>query len=243
VGRAAWSVVVVACVVVACGSSDGGGGSSSSSSSGSAGAPPPSSTFSGEVVQGVITYYDTADGSGNCGFDPSPNDLDVAAFDAADYAKSATCGECVKISGPKGTLTVRIVDQCPDCDAHHLDLAPSAFEKIADKAAGRVNVTYQAVACNVQGNIQYHFKDGSSQYWTAIQLRNHRIPIAKLEYQKGGAYVAMERQDYNYFVEASGVGVTSGLKVRVTSADGQTLEDTLQEVTANKTFDGAAQFH
>lgn len=232
---------MVGCVVVACGSSSDDGGSSGKSSS--SGNPPPTSTFSGEVVQGIITYYDEADGTGSCSFDATPNDLDVAAFDLADFAKSATCGECVKISGPKGTITVRIVDSCPPCQDHHLDLSPSAFEKIADKAQGRVNVTYQAVACNVQGNVQYHYKDGTSQYWTAIQVRNHRIPISKLEYQKNGAYMEMQRQDYNYFVDENGVGETpNGLKVRVTSADGQVLEDTIPEVVAEKTYDGAGQF-
>jgi expansin (peptidoglycan-binding protein) len=238
VRRVVVSAVAMCGALVACGSSDGSGAGSSASGSGGIGI-----VFSGQVTQGVATYYDTADGSGNCGFDPSPNDLDVAAFDTADYAGSAACGECVRITGPKGDVTVRIVDSCPDCDAHHLDLSPSAFAKMADKAAGRVDVTYQSVACDVQGPIQYHFKDGSSQYWTAIQLRNYRIPVTKLEYQKSGAYVEMKREDYNYFVDASGVGdQPGGLHVRVTSADGRTLEDTLATVTANATFPGAAQF-
>lgn len=219
---------------VACSSSssngDGGGG----------GSPPPATVLSGEVVQGIATYYDTADGSGNCGFDPTPNDLDVAAFDSADYAGSATCGECVKITGPKGTVTVRIVDSCPDCEQHHLDLAPSAFDKIADRSAGRVTITYQAVACAVTGNLAYHYKDGSNAYWTAIQVRNHRVPVAKLEIMKAGAYVDVKREDYNYFVDANGAG-SGPVKVRVTSSEGTSVEDTIPAVAADTTFGGASQ--
>lgn len=94
------------------------------------------------------------------------------------------------------------------------------------------------------GNVAYHLKDGSSNYWTAIQVRNHKLPVAKLEYRKNGSYVEMKREDYNYFVEASGVGPQpSGLAVRVTAADGQTLEDTLPgTVQSDVTIPGKAQF-
>jgi expansin (peptidoglycan-binding protein) len=222
--------VVVCAAVVACGGGgDGGGGS-----------PSPTGVLSGEVVQGIATYYDTADGSGNCGFDPTPNDLDVAAFDLDDYAGSAACGECVRVTGPKGTVTVRIVDSCPPCDHHHLDLSPSAFAKIADTAAGRVDITYQAVACNVMGNLAYHFKDGSSQYWTAIQVRNHRIPVAKLELEKAGAFVEVKREDYNYFVDPSGAG-GGAVHVRVTGTGGSTVDDVLPGVVADETVSGGAQ--
>jgi expansin (peptidoglycan-binding protein) len=223
----------IALVASACGSSDASG------PGGSSGGSP----YSTETRSGVITYY-AADGGGSCGFDPSPNDLDVAAFDAADFAGSATCGACVRVTGPKGVVTVRIVDQCPECERGHLDLSKQAFAKIADVAAGHVEVSFQMVACDVTGNIAYHIKEGSSKWWTAIQIRNHRLPIAKLEYRKGGAFVEMKREDYNYFVDESGVGdQPSGLAVRVTASDGQTLEDTLPgTIQPDTTIEGKAQF-
>jgi expansin (peptidoglycan-binding protein) len=71
------------------------------------------------------------------------------------------------------------------------------------------------------------------------------MPISKLEYQESGAYVDIPRLDYNYFVVDKGVGdQPNGLKVRVTSTDGQTIEDTLPgTITANATVTGKAQFH
>lgn len=189
---------------------------------------------------GLITFYD-ADGSGNCSFDPSA-DLDVAAMDIGQYENSAVCGACVQVEGPKGTLTVRIVDSCPDCsEKGHLDLSQQAFAKLADPAEGRVSVRWRMVPCDVQGPVRYHFKDGSSQYWTAIQVRNHRVPVARLEYSKNGTWVNVTRESYNYFVEPSGMG-TGPLKLRVTSSDGQMLEDTLPSIASDQTFDGAAQF-
>lgn len=199
-----------------------------------------SNTPLGTPEQGVATYYD-ATGAGNCGFDPSPNDLDVAAMDNPEWQNSAVCGACAEVTGPKGKVTVRIVDRCPECEKGHLDLSKQAFAKIADVAAGRVAITWSIVPCNVSGPVAYYYKDGSSQYWTAIQVRNSRLPIKSLEWNKSGTYVDVGRVDYNYFVQQSGVG-TGPVKVRITAWDGQTLEDTLSPVVQSTTVQGAAQF-
>jgi expansin (peptidoglycan-binding protein) len=215
--------------VIACGSSDGASPN-----------PGPSPAL-GQSQSGIATYY-AATGAGNCGFDPSPNDLDVAAMNAEQYAGSAVCGSCVRVVGPKGEVTVRIVDQCPECKKGHLDLSKEAFAKIADVSAGRVDISWTVVACNVSGPVQYHFKDGSSQYWTAIQIRNHKLPITKLELKKNGAWTEIQRADYNYFVDASGAG-TGPVNVRITGQGGATLEDTLAGgVVADTTVSGAKQF-
>src|SRR5690348_7403307 len=100
----------------------------------------------GEKQAGVITFYD-ATGAGNCSFDPSPDDLDVAAMNAEQYAGSAVCGACARVDGPLGSVTVRIVDQCPECLRGHLDLSKQAFAKVADPALGRVDVSWQLVPC------------------------------------------------------------------------------------------------
>jgi expansin (peptidoglycan-binding protein) len=228
------SVVVSLLLVGACG--DDGKGST----------PPPGagSLYSTEVKEGIATYYD-ATGAGNCGFDATPGDLDVAAFDANSYAGSAACGACVKVKGPNGEVTVRIVDSCPGCDANHLDLSRSAFAKIAEPSRGRVPVSFSTVACSVSGAMTYHFKEGSSKWWTAIQVRNHRIPVAKVEYEKAGTFVEMKRLDYNFFVEDGGVGdQPNGLALRVTAADGQVVLDNLPgEVPSNATVAGSKNFN
>ncbi len=186
-------------------SSSSSGGSSGSSGQTSSGGEGSSSgtVFSSEQKTGIATFYD-ADGSGNCSYDKS-SDLDVAAFNFPEYAKSAACGSCITVNGPKGAVTIRIVDSCPGCEEHHLDLSESAFAKIADPVDGRVPITYQTVACQVSGSMAYQFKDGSHEFWTAIQIRNHRLPITKLEAKKNGAYKELERADYNYFIDDSGI--------------------------------------
>jgi expansin len=207
----------------------------------SEGEPLPSAAL-GEFRDGLITYYVEADGRGNCGFDATPKDLDVAALVKSEWDGSAVCGACAEVEGPLGTVRVRIVDSCPDCETPgHLDLSPSAFDKVARRGDGRVMVRWRFVSCPVSGPIRYRTKEGSSRWWSAIQVRNHHVPIRKLEWLEHGAWVEVRRQDYNYFVEPSGMG-TGPQKVRVTSWDGQVLEDILPNINERQTFDGHAQF-
>jgi expansin (peptidoglycan-binding protein) len=224
---------------IACGSSSGGAGPSdgSGSKSGGDGAP------LGAPEQGRATYYD-ATGDGACSFGPSPGDLDVAAMDQAEWNGSAVCGECVAITGPNGKVTVRIVDLCPGCETGHLDLSQEAFAQIADVSAGNVPITWQVEPCAVTGDISYAIKDGSSQYWTGLQVRNSRLPVASLDVRMGGQWVSVPRQSYNYFVDTSGVGPGS-YEVRVTAEGGERLTDMLppvQQSTAVYTVPGSGQF-
>jgi expansin (peptidoglycan-binding protein) len=223
-------------LVPACGGDD----LPSDGSSGSGGA---TILLSSEQTQGIATFYDySGSGAVACSYDIGSN-TDVAAIDTAEFASAAACGSCLDVSGPKGKITVKIVDLCPPCQKNHLDLSAQAFAKIADPAAGRISITYQLVACNVKGNMSYHFKDGSSKYWTAIQILDHRVPVAKVEYEKNGVYTEMPRADYNYFVAEQGVGdQPNGIALRITASNGESVEDKVPNVQENKTFAGSVQF-
>ncbi|HEY5934469.1 MAG TPA: expansin EXLX1 family cellulose-binding protein [Kofleriaceae bacterium] len=188
---------------------------------------------------GEATYYD-ANGSGNCSFDPS-SDLMVAAINGVDYDNAKWCGACLAVTGPDGEVTVRVVDQCPGCAKGDLDLSREAFAKIAPLSAGRVDITWRSVACPVEGPVAYQFKDGSNAFWTAIQIRNHRYPIAKVEVRDdAGAFQSIGRLSYNYFVDASGLGEGPYL-VRVTDTRGHVLEDMIA-LGDNELRQGVAQF-
>lgn len=173
---------------------------------------------------GEATYYDFADGSGNCGFPPSPGDLMVAAINTPQYEGSAACGSCAHVVGPNGEVTVRIVDRCPECPSGDLDLSPEAFMRIAELSAGRVPITWTEVPCAVSGPLVYHFKDGSNPWWTAIQIRNHRNRIASLEVREGASYRPLPRVDYNYFLDEGGLG-PGPYALRVTDVYGSIVED------------------
>jgi expansin len=192
------------------------------------------------VVSGKITYYD-ATGDGACMFGPSPNDLMVGAMNQPQYLSSEACGACAQITGPLGTITVRIVDLCPECQSGHIDLSQQAFAKLADPKLGVVNVTWRYVPCPVTGPIAYRFKEGSSQWWTAIQVRNTRYAVKTLEAKQGGSFVAVPRLSYNYFVAGSGLGV-GPYELRVTDVLGHQLVDTGIALSVGQVVPGAAQF-
>lgn len=198
---------------------------------------------------GVATYYD-ATGAGSCSLEPSPPpsrdpsrtspDRMVAALNAADYDHAAWCGACLAVAGPLGDVVVRVVDQCPGCKHGDLDLSREAFAAIAPLSEGRTKITWRVVACPVTGPVIYQIKRGSNAFWTAIQLRNHRTPIAGLEARDAqGAYRAIARGDDNYFV-ARGLG-PGPYALRVRDIHGRVLDDAIA-AGDGVARPGAAQF-
>lgn len=253
-----WLGVVLALFGAACGdasssdATDGSGGNATSSGTtgpstatvGTGGGPmiDPGCTGDPEVHSGEATYYTFADGSGNCSFPATPNDLLVGAMNHTDYADSAVCGACASVVGPTGTVVVRLVDRCPECPQGDIDLSPEAFALIADIDLGRVPITWTYVACDVGGPIVYHFKDGSNPYWTAVQIRNHTYAIASVEGRTPPAdFVSIPRLDYNFFVADSGLG-DGPYDFRVTDVAGHVLQDTGIALIADGDVAGAAQF-
>jgi expansin (peptidoglycan-binding protein) len=225
-------------VVAACSNTQAMDDQAPGDDSGGGGGEACTDSFAG--FSGDGTYY-AADGTGNCSFDASPDDLMVAAMNKPDYGDAQWCGGCVEVTGPKGTVKVRIVDSCPGCAHGDLDLSPQAFDMIADHAAGRVPITWHETECAVTGPIAYHFKDGANAYWTAIQIRNSIYAVSKLEAMKNGAWTEIPRLDYNYFVDASGLGA-GPYQLRVTSQRGTHLVDSGIALGDNVTRTGASQF-
>jgi expansin (peptidoglycan-binding protein) len=194
------------------------------------------------VYRGEATYYYTT-GGGACSFGPSPDDLMVAAMNSVQYDNAAMCGAYVQVTGPKGAVTVRIVDLCPGCGAGDLDLSQEAFGQIAELGQGRVPITWQVVSPALSGPIAYHFMASSNEWWTAVQIRNHRNSVARLEYQRAeGEWVTVPRTSWNYFVQTSpGMG-PGPYTLRVTDIYGNVLTDHGIPHVAGGTVNGSGQF-
>ncbi len=218
----------------------GCGGDDADGSDGKGGGGSTPTIALGEERTGEGTYYD-ADGSGACSFDPSPDALDVAALNAVDWAGSAHCGACADVEGPNGSVLVRIVDLCPECKSGDLDLSPQAFEKIAPLELGRVPISWQLVSCDVPDHMRYRYKDGSNQWWTAVQILDHRVPIEKVEWSSDGeTFQALERMDYNYFLAEDGFG-PDAVTLRVTGVTGSAVTDELPPVQELLIVEGTGQ--
>ena len=196
------------------------------------------------VHQGRATWYTVAE-MGTCSFDLAPDDRLVAAMNDEEWDNAAYCGAYLQVTGPDGEVTVRIVNRCRDaiCTAGHLDLSYEAFGLIAEHVVGIVPITWQVVSPPIDDPIVYHFKEGSSQYWTAIQIRNHRNPIKKFEYSPSpGQWAEVPRTFYNYFVQA---GPDMGLgpyTFRVTDWYGNVLTDSGIPLIEDGSISGTGQF-
>ncbi|MEU8182010.1 expansin EXLX1 family cellulose-binding protein [Micromonospora sp. NPDC049044] len=169
-------------------------------------AAPPTGTA---THSGKATFYDSNGAGGNCSNPAAPANRLYVALGPAEYAAGAACGGFLDVTGPKGTVRVLIMDQCPECAPGHLDLSREAFARIAEPVQGLVPVTYRAVVNPpLPGPLTFRIKEGASQFWFAVRVGNHGNPLRSVEVRQGdsGPWRAAARQDYNYWLIVSGAG-------------------------------------
>ncbi|KAJ3047606.1 hypothetical protein HK097_011394 [Rhizophlyctis rosea] len=167
---------------------------------------------------GDITYYGD-DSSGNACLLPTVSDKLFAAYSGSSWSNGLQCGACATVTTSKGSVTVRLINKCPECKPGSLDLSTTAFNKVAALSAGTVsNVSWKFVQCPVSGGLTVVWKEGSTQWWFGIQIRNSPWAIKNVEILKSGNYVSLIRQDYNFF---TGEGAGSSVTVRVTDVKGK----------------------
>lgn len=71
------------------------------------------------------------------------------------------------------TLTFnQIVDQCPECPPHSLDLFQNSFGKIDDPQKGIIQLSWEFVDCPLNGLIYFRMKEGVSANWFSVQAVN-----------------------------------------------------------------------
>jgi expansin (peptidoglycan-binding protein) len=176
---------------------------------------------------GQATFY-AADGGGNCSFDKVSDPL-VVALGNAEYKAGAACGGYLDVTGPKGTVRVKVTDRCPECAAGHLDLSRQAFTKIGNPVDGIISITYTPVVNPaVPGPMTVRVKEGSSRYWLALRVDNDGNPLTTVELQSGSGWKALTHTDYNYWIAQNGAG-SGPFTVRVTDSTGR--RTTLSHIT------------
>ncbi|MEU1811103.1 expansin EXLX1 family cellulose-binding protein [Micromonospora aurantiaca (nom. illeg.)] len=181
-----------------------------------AAAPP----VGGATRSGKATFYDSEGAGGNCSRPAAPADRMYVALGPGEYASGASCGGFLDVTGPRGTVRVLVMDQCPECAPGHLDLSAEAFARIADPVQGVVKVSYRAVVNpRLPGPLTFRMKEGSSQWWFAVLVGDHGNPLRSVEVRQNGSWRAAQRQDYNYWLIASGAG-PGPYEIRVTDVYG-----------------------
>ena len=176
------------------------------------------------AVSGIATHY-VLQGLPNCSYPSPPADGLFVAMPPGEYASAAGCGGYLEVRGPKGSVRVEVIDQCPDCGAGHIDLSEAAFSAIAPLDAGLINVSYEHVLNPpLPGPVSVRVKEGSSQYWLALLATNTGNPLASVEVesQQGGGWHDLARASYNYWIAQSGAG-TGPFTVRLTDIAGHVV--------------------
>lgn len=197
------------------------------------------STYTGE---GTYYFFEDFGGFGNCSFDDTKiRPFLIGAMNEQDYAMADYCGACVDIDGPEGSVRVQLIDRCPECKPGDIDLSPEAFDYLAPRIDGRIPISWKVVPCEVTGPVVFYYKDGSNQWWTAVQIRNHRNQIKKLEFWDGTKYVNVPRQKYNYFLKEDGMGVGPH-KFRITDMYGNSIVEENISFTPEVETPGVNQF-
>ena len=190
---------------------------------------------------GEATYY-LATSSNACALPLAPDEY-VAAVPEADFAGSAVCGRCMRITGPLGSIVARITDSCVGADCRAFDLSPNAFAAIGNPLDGIIPVGWESVSCDVAGPIAFYFDAASNPYYAKIQVRNHRYGIAGLAIAESGQpFVDLARSSDNAFEFVAGVDpITAPLSFRVTDLHGALLEETNLAFTPGEEVGGAGQ--
>ena len=196
------------------------------------------------VYNGEGTYYfiEEFGNFGNCSIENEEfNPFLIGAMNASQYGQADYCGACALVTGPSGSVKIHIIDQCPECAHGDIDLSPEAFDNIAPRIDGRVDISWKVMPCETTGAVQFYFKDGSNEWWNAVQIRNHKNRLAKVEYWNGNQYVNMPRQDYNYFLDDSGLGA-GPFQFRLTDVYGNEIIETDVPFTITTELNGQHQF-
>ena len=200
-------------------------------------------------TSGEATHYElAAGGMGNCSYPSPPAGQLYVALSPAEYGAAAACGSYLQVTGPDGSVTAEVVDQCPECQAGHIDLSEQAFARIAPLNAGLVPVSYHTVADPpLPGPLSILVKTGSSAYYLALLPINNGNPLASIAVRQGsGGWQELARTAYGYWLASSGAG-PGPFTVRLTDSlghqatvDGITISPGVVQATGTSMYGAAA---
>lgn len=196
------------------------------------------------VHTGDGTFYGGGYEGGCAMLDPiSKDDCWIVAMNLADYNEGQLAGAYIEVTGELGTIEMFVSDLLPEGKKGDLDLYTEAFPLIAPVEKGRVPVSWHIIPLYSAENapVSFVFKEGSSEFWSGVQVRNHRYPITKLEYlNKDGEFVEVPRRRYNYFESREfGAGPYT---FRITDIYGHVIVEENIPLVLDETVSGENQF-
>lgn len=180
----------------------------------------------GTVHTGDGTFYGGGYVGGCAMLDPVSTDYWIVAMNLADYNEGQLAGAYLEVTGELGTINMLVTDLLPEGKKGDLDLYVDAFPLIAPAEKGRVPVSWKIVPLDTAADapVCYKYKEGTTEFWCGVQVRNHRYPITRLEYlDENGEFREIGRRRYNYF-ESDKIG-KGPFTFRITDIYGQVIID------------------
>lgn len=180
----------------------------------------------GTIHTGDGTFYGGGYVGGCAMLDPVSTDYWIVAMNLEDYNNAQLAGAYLEVTGELGTINMLVTDLLPEGKKGDLDLYVDAFPLIAPAEKGRVPVSWKIIPLDTAENapVCYKYKEGTTEYWCGVQVRNHRYPITKLEYlNENGEFEEIKRRQYNYF-ESDKMGA-GPFTFRITDIYGQVIID------------------
>lgn len=199
----------------------------------------------GTAHSGYATFYGGGYEGGCAMLDPiSKEDYWITAMNIFDYNNAELAGAYLEVTGELGTIQVLVTDLLPEGQKGDLDLYVDAFPLIAPAEKGKVPVTWKIIPLDSAADapVSYKYKEGTTEFWCGVQVRNHRYPISKLEYLDAdtGKFVELPRRNYNYF-ESDSMGA-GPFTFRITDIYGAMIVDENIPLTPDEIQVGHVQF-
>ncbi len=196
----------------------------------------------GTVHTGDGTFYGGGYVGGCAMLDPVDRDRYwIVAMNIFDYNNAQLAGAYIEVTGERGTINMLVTDLLPEGKKGDLDLYVDAFPLVADPIDGRVPVSWKIIPLDTDDPVSYRFKEGSTEFWCGVQVRNHKYPVAKLEYlEDNGEWVELPRRNYNYF-ESMEMGA-GPFTFRITDIYGDVIVDKDIPMILDIDVPGSVQF-
>jgi hypothetical protein len=137
------------------------------------------------------------------------------------------CDVCAELAANGVTITAHVVTYGDETEPDDIDVSPEARNALH----GDINdtLTWRFVTCPTTAPIYYTFdgRQWSNTWFFRVWIRNARVPVAKVEYRLGAKAWATADWQSDGAWQASSQDFSGGFSLRVTSLDGQTIEDAL----------------
>ena len=137
------------------------------------------------------------------------------------------CDVCAELTANGVTLIAHVITYGDETGPNDIDVSPEARAALHGDAG--YTLTWRFVTCPTAAPIYYTFdgRDWSNVWYFRVWTRNSRVPVTNVEYKLGtGTWSGMNWQSDGAW-EADSQDFSGGFSLRVTSLEGQAIEDTL----------------